>query len=206
MATKLISSSELKTYLDFSGTGSDSLLDELIEHASSQIEVYCDRLFSAETGRVEYPIGGFNALHLKLYPITTITSIYEDAQRAFGSGTLVAAAEYYSSGDAGNKGLVIRKANWRRELYPDTTSRWINGRDVLKVTYDAGYTVASGVTAVPDDLKKACIRQVSYLYDRHRGLGTTSASGGDGSASFIGGYDLLAEVTAVLQKYRRVLP
>ena len=204
MATQLISKAELKTYLDFSGTGEDNLLDEIIEHVSAQIEVYCDRLFAEETDRNEYPRGGTDALHLKLFPITSINTIKEDPQRQFGANTLVDDSEYYSAGDAGARGLVIRQSTWRRELSGQASIKWIGGADTIQVIYTGGYTVTSGVTAVPDDLKKAVIRQASYLWDRRATLGTVSASGGDGSASFICSYDLLPEVKTSLQPYRRL--
>lgn len=205
MATKLISNSELKTYLDFTGTGEDTLLDEMIENVSAQFELYCDRLFAEETGRVEYPLGGTNTLKLKLFPITTITSIYEDPQRTFGANTLIDSSEYYGAGDVGTMGWIIRQSTWRREFSGAASLKWLNGLDVVKVTYTGGYTVTAGITAAPDQVKKACIRQCSYLWDRRATLGTTSASGGDGSSSFLGAYDLLPEVKASLQAYRRLM-
>ncbi len=205
MATKLVSKAELKTYLNFSGTGEDTLLDEIIEHVSSEIEFYCDRLFAAEAGRVEYPSGGTELLSLKLFPITSVASIYEDAEREFGSGTLLDSSNYYVGGDYAARGYVIRSNTWRRELSGVARSVfWIKGPNVIKVTYSGGYTVTDGVAAVPDSLKKTVLRQCAYLWDRRMNLGTASASGGDGSASFIGAYDLLPNVKRDLQPYRRI--
>ena len=82
--SQLTSKERVKSYLDFSGTGEDTLIDILIELVSARVSDYCDRKFEQESGRVEYPVGGTNILKMKLYPITSIASIKEDAEREFG--------------------------------------------------------------------------------------------------------------------------
>jgi len=202
--SQLTSKARVKSYLDFTGTGEDTLIDILIELVSARVADYCDRTFEQESDRVEYPSGGTGLLKMKLFPITSITSIYEDAQRAFGSGTLVASTEYYSSGDAAAKGLIIRKSSWRRELAGTYDNLWLAGLDIVKVTYSGGYAVASGVTGVPDDLQRVIAQQVAYLFNRRTALGINSVSGGEGSQSFTGDYEFLPEVKKGLQRYRRI--
>ena len=191
--------------MNFSGSGEDTLIDEIIEQVSGEIEFYCDRLFAAQSGRVEYPSGGTELLSLKLFPITSVTSIYEDTEREFGAGTLIDSSNYYAGGDYGERGVVIKSNSWRKELSGIyRTNFWLKGPNVIKVTYSGGYTVTSGVAGVDSNLKKAVARQCAYLWDRRMNLGTASASGGDGSASFIGAYDLLPNVKRDLQPYRRL--
>ena len=202
--SQLTSKARVKSYLDFSGTGEDTLIDILIELVSARVADYCDRTFEQETNRVEYPFGGTGVLHMKLFPITSITSIHEDSERAFGSGTLVDSTEYYCAGDAADRGLIIREASWKRELTGSYHNTWLRGIDIIKVTYSGGYAVTSGVTGVPDDLQRVIAQQVAYLYNRRTALGITSVSGGEGSQSFTGDYEFLPEVKRGLQKYRRL--
>ena len=200
--TQLTSKARVKSYLDFSGTGEDSLIDILIELVSARVEDYCDRVFSEETGRIEYPSGGTGILSLKLFPITSITSIHEDADRDFDSGSLVDSTEYYADTE---RSLVIRKASWRREVTGNYgLNKWLQGLNIIKVVYNGGYTVTDGVTGVPADLQRLVAQQVAYLYDRRRSLGMSSASGGEGSQSYVDDYEFLKDVKAGLQKYRRV--
>ena len=83
--SQLTSKERVKAYLDFSGSGEDSLIDVLIELVSARVSDYCDRKFEQESGRVEYPVGGTNILQMKLFPIISIASIHEDSERAFGA-------------------------------------------------------------------------------------------------------------------------
>lgn len=70
---------QVKTYGQLSGSTYDATLTQLVSAASRAIEGYCDRLFIAETGRVEYhngPHGGSGNgmgqyISLQLYPLTT---------------------------------------------------------------------------------------------------------------------------------------
>ena len=202
--SQLTSKERVKSYLDFSGTGEDTLIDILIELVSARVSDYCDRKFEQESGRVEYPVGGTNILKMKLYPITSIASIKEDAEREFGSGTELAASEYYCSGDAAENGLILRAASFRRELSGVIHNTWLGGMDIIKVTYSGGYAVSSGVTGVPNDMQRVVAQQVAYLYNRRTALGITSVSGGEGSQSFTGDYEFLPEVKRGLQKYRRL--
>ena len=112
MATQLVSKSDLKTYLNFSGSGEDTLLEEIIEHVSAEVEAYCDRLFAAQVDRIEYPTGGSELLSLKLFPITSVATIHEDAEREFGSGTLIDSSNYYVGGDYAERGIVIKSGNF----------------------------------------------------------------------------------------------
>tara|TARA_R100000664_G_C2759128_1_gene148593 strand:+ start:3379 stop:3999 length:621 start_codon:yes stop_codon:yes gene_type:complete len=202
--SQLTSKERVKAYLDFSGSGEDSLIDVLIELVSARVSDYCDRKFEQESGRVEYPVGGTNILQMKLFPITSIASIHEDSERAFGASTLVDSSEYYSAGDAKERGLIIREASWKRELTGSYHNTWLPGIDIIKVTYTGGYAVSSGVTGVPNDLQRVIAQQCAYLYNRRNALGINSVSGGEGSQSFTGDYEFLPEVKRGLQKYRRL--
>ena len=203
--SKLTTETTVKTYLGFSGDRNDSLIGALIEDVSYRVADYCDRVFEEEANKVEYPVGGTGVLMLKNYPITSIASIYEDSERSFGAGTLVNSSEYYSAGDAAKRGLVIREASWKRELSGSYHNRWLPGIDIIKVTYTGGYSVGlTGYTAVPEALSRLVAKQVAYLFNRRKALGISSASGGEGSQSFISDYDFLPEVKKGLQAYRRL--
>ena len=46
-AIKLVSAANVRTYLNFTSTNQDTLIEELIEQVSEDIQSHCDRTFSS---------------------------------------------------------------------------------------------------------------------------------------------------------------
>tara|TARA_Y100000310_G_scaffold69158_1_gene64585 strand:- start:870 stop:1454 length:585 start_codon:yes stop_codon:yes gene_type:complete len=190
MAIKLVSASDVRVYLDVSTTNIDTLLDHLIEQVSADIESYCDRSFK-EQSSTEYPVAGGKRLHVERYPIDTGSTITlkHDGNRDFGSGTTVSSDKYDVISEMGY--LLVRGKNW------------VDLERTYQIVYTGGYTETAGVLGVPDDLKRATIMQVAYLFDRRKNIGGTSLSGGEGSMAFDDPYNFLVPVKRILAKYRR---
>ena len=208
MAIKLVSVANVRTYLNFTSTNQDTLLGELIEQVSEDIQNYCDRLFTAATDELEYPVGGGQYLSLKRFPITTITHIRYNIDSDFSdSADDISSDDYKYAASLKDQGLVFYKRSKLNIQLNNMTYAsgyvWPNDPDSLQVKYTGGYGNTAGVLDVPSDLKKACAVQVAYLFDRRKSLGTNSVSGQEGSLNYEGAYEFLPHVAGVLDKYKR---
>ena len=208
MAIKLVSVANVRTYLNFSSTNQDTLIGELIEQVSEDIQNYCDRLFTAATDELEYPVGGGQYLSLKRFPITTITHIRYNIDSDFSdSADDISSDDYKYAASLKDQGLVFYKRSKLKVQLSNITYAsgyvWPDDPDRLQVKYTGGYGNTAGVLNVPDDLKKACVIQVSYLFDRRKSLGTSNVSGQEGSLNYENVYNFLPNVLGMIDKYKR---
>ncbi len=157
-----------------STTTLDDEVDACIVAASEWIELFCRQEF-ALSERTEYFSPGHeptvmkNNTRLSLpFEVVSITSVHEDADRAYGSDTLIAATDYYL------KGNVLY-------LYQDgTTVAFENGERTVKVVAQGGYS------DIPQLLQKAATMLAVWIYglgDRMRS-NTASESVGGHTVSF----------------------
>lgn len=136
----------------------DATTQTLITKASVWANNYTSRILAQQTFTEYYDGDGTTLLFLKNYPISSIATIHQDADRAFGSTTLVAATDYFTYAD-------------NRKLIGDGVS-WESGLQTIKVVYVAGYEIGS----IPEDLVNAITMLVDFWfkeYDAHR-FGVTS--------------------------------
>ncbi len=171
-AVALITLQDAKTFLNISDASYDGILSQLINGCSSWIAQHLGReLVSAS--RVHYFNGdGESDLILPFYPVTSITSIYEDSLRAWDSTSLVDSDDYIISKQIG------------RVICTNNKSTWTPGNANIKVTYVAGYTV--GVD-VPHGLRLAVKRivQQHYVQGYTQGKMDLSSEGvGDATTTF----------------------
>jgi len=130
-------------------TTDDALLENLIMQETKNIQTVCRRDFFYNT-YTEYRDGdGSDVIFVDNFPIETVTGIYDDTTRAFGAGTLIAAADYYV--DTIN-GMI-------RLLNTVTTPASAN----VKIVYTGGYKV------IPKDLELACAQMVVADYIELKG-------------------------------------
>lgn len=194
LAASLITAAQFKPYLgpEYSGTGNDTLFELLIDSVSEMFNGHIGRTLAKTTYTDAYFDGnGKESLVLPNYPIVSVASIHEN-------GVLLvegAAADYVVDHATG----IIHRVG----------GVWARGRQTLKITYAAGYVVqgaspGAGETALPADLKLACMIQVAREWKKTQGSewGETSRSFPDGSTSHVE-RGLLKEVEEILEKYRR---
>lgn len=170
-----------------------TLLGDLIPAVSARIEEYLGR--GAETtSRTEYfdtePTLFRVVLHA--YPVSSVAQVRYDTLRVYDSSAEVASSEYAVDTDRGfisfdRYGFVVAARG-------------------LKVVYTGGMaaTTDAFVAAFPA-IAHACDLQVASLIQRRLALGATSVNAGGGSKAWVGGYDLLPEVKAILDLYRRMV-
>ncbi len=136
----------------------DAITQELITKASVYANNYTGRILARQTFTETYDGDGSDILFLNNYPITSVTTVHQDSDRAFGVDTLVDSGDYLTYAD--NRKLV------------GTGTRWFKDIQTIKVVYVAGFVIGS----IPDDLVNAVTMLVDFWgkeYDAHR-FGVTS--------------------------------
>ncbi len=68
----IVSLADVKAYMRITTSDDDSLLESLINAASTRIESYCDRKFIAQNYRESYNAYGQRTLRLRNFPVTAI--------------------------------------------------------------------------------------------------------------------------------------
>jgi len=186
---KLCTVTELKAYLEITNTDYDTLLGNLIDYISGEIQNHIG--YSLETGSItEYrslDLGQY-LVYLRGYPITAVSKVYLDDYREFGTSTLLVENTDYT--------WDSRKLNL---IYGSS----YQGIDIMKVQYTAGY-VLSGVSAnLPHDLKFVAIRESAIAFKRRKDIGLTNVNMQLGTIQLYMTDAFDKKDTAILDKYKR---
>ncbi len=163
----------------------DVITQQHITDASFFANSYTGRILASQTFTEYYDGDGTNLLFLKNYPISSITTIHQDSDRAFGSDTLVASTDYFTYAD-------------NRKLIGDGVT-WLRGIQTIKVVYLAGYVIGS----IPEDLVNAVTMLVDFWgkeYDAHR-FGVTSTGTETNRITYE--KNIPAEIKEMLNPYKK---
>ncbi len=140
----IISVDNLKTFMGMpSGeTTDDTILTNIIAEIEDFIQnVVCQRQFAVADHTEYYDGDGTDILLLENLPIVSVTSLYDDTDRAYGSDTLISSDDY-----------ILYKLYGYIKL---DGYRFQEGSQNIKIVYRAGYGSGVGETAMPDELKRA---------------------------------------------------
>lgn len=178
------------------GTAADTAIDTIIGRVDALIAKYlgfppatvgANPSFETAT-LIRYLPGPMfddpQALALGIYPVQSVTSIYDDPTRGYAADTLVASGDYTLDGQTG----IV----W---LSPTgTRSAWSKGPRAVKATIVAGWST------VPKVIKEAAIREVAMRWRwRHQPQAVQSSSkGGASSSTRIPADDVLPETKVAL--------
>lgn len=198
-AIALVSLAEAKEYLKITTTGDDVIISHLINAVSEWVGRYLNRDLVSKS-RIEYYSGdGSSVLILKHSPVTAIASIYADSQREWASSTLINQTD-----------LIIKKDSGIIEAF-NLFGNFQSGRSGIKITYTAGYTVATdgGATGtMPYAIRMA----VKRLIDNQYRIGYTNRKL-DYSSESLGGMnvtlkdnDIPKDVKSMLQSFKKIMP
>ena len=123
----LISLSELQDYIKNTESGKEDFLKTLINSVSFRFDEFCKRNL-IEAQRTEYYDGDSrDSLFLNQAPIPMVNSLFDDTERDFGSSTQITLTNTILYEEDG----IIR-------LFDDE-SKFVRGRQNIKITYWAGY-------------------------------------------------------------------
>lgn len=138
--------SNVKARLGITTSADDTLLGLLQDTADAAIANYCNRDFAGGTF-TEYYSGGSEFIHLRNFPVTSVTSVKLDSTRNFGAETVVSTDDYVVQTD---RGVIQSVAGAFLPSEPQ----------VLQVVY------ATATSSVPADVKEAYSRLVGHGYRR----------------------------------------
>jgi hypothetical protein len=184
-ANALATLDEVKNYQGITGTKpeDDNLIEDMINRYTTMFESYCDRKFKLETYSEYYDGTGTQDLFTDAYPITHVTTIYDDVGWEWDSNSLIASAGYRIADD----NRITLKSGW----FPAYNQS-------IKITYSAGYE------DIPDDLKQVCIVEVARAFKNRKQMDTQMKTLPDGTVQYTSS-DLLPQTKRVLDGYRRMV-
>jgi hypothetical protein len=151
----------VKARLGIATAADDTLLGLLQEAADAAVANYCNRDFTGGTFTEYFP-GGSEFVHLRNFPVDSVTSVKIDPAYLFGPDTVLPASGYVVHTERG----VIQSVGGpflpvgRAGLVNADVREWTRGPRVVQVVY-------STLTGqVPGDVKEAYARLVGHGYRR----------------------------------------
>lgn len=176
---------ELKSFYGKTSTdiADDVLITNLIVRYSAFFESYIGKNIISREHTDYYDGKGFNVLFVDQYPITSISGIWDSSDWSWDDSNLISSDNY-------------RIADSNRILFRSTTLA--DEDQNIKIIYTAGYS------AVPEDLRQACVVEVLRAYKHRKEVDIVSKSLSDGSVSYIE-RNLLAQTKLILNRYKKVI-
>lgn len=140
----------------------DNVIINLISSVSLRFEKYCGRKFNKQT-YTEYH-NGFDKyfLYTNQYPILQVIGLYEDSNWEWEEDTIFSTNKYKISND--KRRILLKNGRFS-----------ISCNENIKIIYEAGYE------EIPEDLKQACIEEVSKSLNMRKDVHISSKSLNDGS-------------------------
>lgn len=183
----MIKKAEFKKFIDLTLTTYDDAIDLIIAGVNKFVEGYCHN--QLQTGSVtEYfddeDIDEDGNLMLDNRVNLSALKLYKNTGTEFVPvWTEVATTEYVPYLDEGRISI-------------DVAGALLSGRKAWKVTYIAGYDVEDA----PDDLKLACLKLASAVYNKRKSEGESSEGLDGANVSFAG--SMTDEIKSMLAKYK----
>lgn len=173
----------------------DTYLDEYIEQAiravSQQVEDECGRWFRLDTyTEVLDVVTGQKLISLRGYPISSITSIKEATDGDFASATAKTSTDYWTLENGRTGQVQMRYVGF------------VGGAGSVQVIYVGG--LANETSALPADLRMACVDQVAFMVRRATTSHLKSESQQQGSVTYFQEASILPAVQHVFDRYRRM--
>lgn len=161
---------KLRVDLSYTDETQDALLSRLVAGVSAEVERRLDRHVLSTSRTVQANVrAGQGAVALRGYPITSITSIWNDRERDFGDETVLASSDYFADTTSGI-------------VYFEVTL--VGGPGVLKITYTGGMAASTDAfMAAYPDIAEAVDQRCAQLYQRRAEIGVTNVAGPGGSLS-----------------------
>ncbi|HYF53119.1 MAG TPA: hypothetical protein VEA41_02545 [Salinarimonas sp.] len=189
-ATTLVSVTDLKAYLQETSSTNDTIITAIRDAVDKIIPKYVGRDILATT-YTEYHDGDGSRLHVKHYPIISVTSIEDDTTRVFAGGaSTVISSSYYISNDQNSWDAgIVELFNWAFQ----------RGRKNVKIVYVAGWST------IPADLAHAAklICAKEYKIQSKLLLGEISQSVGDRTVT-LDMETFPKQAVQILERYRRI--
>lgn len=186
-AYDLITTSEVKSFLDIQTSTWDTLIGTLITNCSVWIENYCGGIRFKNSGSnvTEYHDGdpfaeGNKSIFLNNFPVISVASV-SSANGDLDDPT-------WDAYDPAND-YVVNTSTGEISFYSLPV-----GKRNIRVVYQGGYS------AIPEDLKLACIEMVARTFNKRKSFGVANESVGGASVSWERELDV--DLRKTLNRYR----
>ncbi len=191
LTVALISLADAKAFLKITTVNEDAIVGDLVNGVSNLVSSFVGHKLLEATYTEYYDGDGTEELILKNFPVTTLSSLNDDPQRAFASPTAKnIAADTMLDGAAGivrlwNNGGIFQRA-----------------RGNVKAVYTAGYTLLT----MPYDIQLAVRKMVAFLYRSSYAtpkIGVQTETIGDRTTTYFND-ELPKDIAAMLKPYRAI--
>ncbi|MDH4203613.1 MAG: phage head-tail connector protein [Phycisphaerae bacterium] len=192
---------DIKDRIGEDGSDYDDVLNQINASVTDQFESYCGRkLIVTASDVTEYHTGLCHLLHLRRYPIVSITSVKESWTNDFVNDVedLTENTDFRQASGGANG--VLHK------MY----GTWACAFEAVQVIYRGGFC-AAGVTptgnevALPADLREAGIQQNLFLFKRKSAdIGLSGQTFEDGGFQKHETGGIIKSVRETLDQYKRV--
>ena len=180
---KLITVATLKEFLEKTDSEHDSLLEQVIEYISTDLETAMNRQLE-KVQRTEYFRGGKKVFALQAPPVDAVN---HPVVVTINNEQAVMDTDYFVHA---NSGLI--------EFAVETEYTEPNQ---IAISYVGGYSATGNSVAVPNDIQMACCLQSAFLFKRRKDIGINQMSMPDGSiGSFLTG-EFLPQVQRIVDRY-----
>lgn len=187
----LITAANFKSFAGIGDTDKDTLIGTLLTQVEARIAKFCNREFEdGSSERTEYFDGdGEGSIIWPTYlPLVSVTSLHDDTDRSYGSGTLIDSDDY----------VVYDN---RVQLDGSVFSKGLKN---IRLVYVGGYVTAEEGNNVPEDLKLYVYQALSWNLQRAGKEGLLSLSNANQNISTQFVVELPKEVRNGLMPYRRL--
>lgn len=145
---------QVKTYLDITGTGDDSLIGDLLNAATSAIETHTHREFMVQSNTTRYFDSCYDVEGLTLYLDRDLCEIDSITN---GDGTTVTTAQYVTEPRNNAPYYAITLKSSKSIYWEDDSSG--DSENAIAISGKWGYSQTP-----PADIEQACVRLAAYYY------------------------------------------
>lgn len=145
----IITLTDLKSYLNITGTTEDTHLTIIVNGVNTAINNYVGRELESDEYSEVYDGPGTDALLLKHFPVTAITEVLLKGQEieewtGWGDDDWESSSNEYYMKDDGSAGILYNRYCWP------------NGRAIISIQYTAGYET------IPADIYLGTLQLAAY--------------------------------------------
>jgi hypothetical protein len=179
-----------KTWIGIESTDTtyDDEIETILKSVGTQFDNYLNRKLEAAEYTLYLDGKGTYEIFTPVYPIVSITSIHDDPDRVYGNDSLL--TDYILYEDFGK---II-----------SPTYGFYKGYKNIKIIGTFGYTTSGVSITLPEDLKKAALDQVKFLFQKWKKNEEeiVSYSTINNSVNLIDNTEMLNLVKTTLDRYR----
>jgi len=187
-----LSEAKARLGIPVADTGDDSIIENIVEAASRQIDKFCNRQFYQNVGQVRYYTAASDVL-VFIDDCVSISAVATDRNLDRTWSTVVAVSDTEL---APLNASVLNFPYTELRMKPLASNEFDLGLDLIKITGTWGWP------AVPDAVNEACLLLTSRLFRRKDSPFGVTGGGEVGNQIAISGVD--PDIQNLLAPYRKI--